>query len=130
TLPPHDNRRLSIVAYAMSAYALRPGPGFSEFLARRWTELPRSMVQTALGSVIENILNDKSDEFLNVTFSSEKGSASLHNRQDAALFDLMHVVREIDPKRADEILESRKELADVLQKFPQGTLGMGDSINR
>lgn len=129
-LPPDDNRRISLFAYAMSAYALRPGPAFGEFLARRWKELPRSMVQTALGQVIENILNDKSDEFLSVTFSSEKGSASLHNRQDAALFDLMHVVREIDPKRADEILESRKELAALLEKFPEGSLGMGDNLSR
>ncbi|MDQ1472725.1 MAG: hypothetical protein QOJ99_4205 [Bryobacterales bacterium] len=129
-LPPDDNRRLSIFAYAMSAYALRPAPAFGEFLARRWKELPRSMVQTALGHVIENILNDKSTDFLSLTISSEKGSASLHNRQDAALFDLMHVVREIDPKRADEILESRKALAELLQKFPEGSLGMGDKLSR
>jgi hypothetical protein len=129
-LPPEDNRRRSIFAYAMSAYALRPNRDFADFLARRWKELPQSMVQTALGSVIENILNDKSDEFLSVTFSSEKGTANLHSRQDAALFDLMHVVRAIDPKRANEILESHQELASVLEKFPEGSLGMGDNLNR
>jgi hypothetical protein len=129
-LPAEDPRRLSIFAYAMSAYSLRPGPAFGDFLARRWKELPRSMVQTALDEVIGNILNDKSDEFLNVTFSSEKGSASLHNRQDAALFDLIHVVREIDPKRAEQILESRRELAELLGKFPEGSLGMGNSVSR
>jgi hypothetical protein len=129
-LPPDDNRRLSIFASAMSAYSLRPAPAFADFLARRWKELPRSMVQTALGQVIENILNDKSKDSLILTISSDKGSANLHNRQDAALFDLMHVVREIDPKRADEILDSRKELADLLQKFPEGSLGMGDKLSR
>ena len=130
-LPADDGRRLSIFAYAMSAYALRPGAGFSEFLARHWNSLPRSMVQTALGSVIENIMREKDnpDEFQSVTFSSEKGSGSLHGRQDAALFDLMHVVRELDPKRADEILEQRKELGALLQKFPEGTLAMGDNLN-
>lgn len=134
-LPADDSRRVSIFAYAMSAYALRPSPAFGEFLARRWKELPRSMVQTALGQVIDNILHDnilhdKPKEFMSITYSTEKGSASLHDRQDAALLDLMHVVREIDPKRAEEILRSRTELAGVLEKFPEGTLGMGEHLNR
>jgi hypothetical protein len=42
----------------------------------------------------------------------------------------MHVVRAIDPKRAEEILDSRKELADLLQKFPEGSLSLGDNLNR
>ncbi|MES1262466.1 MAG: hypothetical protein ABUS49_12095 [Acidobacteriota bacterium] len=130
-LPVDDNRRLSIFAYAMSAYALRPGKDFSELLARHWKELPRSMVQSALGSVIENILKvDDSDQFLSLTLSNEKGSVNLHSSQDAALFDLMHVVREIDPKRADEILETRAELKSALQKFPDGAIGMGDNVSR
>jgi hypothetical protein len=127
-LPPEDVRRPAIFAYAFSAYTLRPSADFGGFLVKHWKEIRKTTAEAAVGQMVTTILNGK-DEGLNESFSAEKGSLTLHGRQNVELFDLMHVVRAIDPKRADEILDRRPELKAALARFPNGRESMGQAAN-
>lgn len=127
-LPPEDVRRPAIFAYALSAYTLRPSGEFSDFLVKHWKELPKSTAEAAINQVVRNILSLK-DGDLSETLAAEKGALTLHGRQNIELFSFMHVVRAIDPKRADEILERRPELKAALDRFPHGPEDLGQMGN-
>ena len=123
-LPGHDPRRSALFGYSLSAYALRPGSEFGDFLVAHWKEIPRSAAEAAIGSVVETVLNTK-DDGLTETIASNKGPLVLKGRANVELFDLMHIVRTTDPKRADEILQSRPDLKAALSRFPNGRESMG-----
>jgi hypothetical protein len=127
-LPPDDVRRPAIFACALSAYTLRPSADFGEFLVKHWKEIPKTTAEAAVGQMVTTILNGK-DEGLNESLSAAKGSLTLHGRQNVELFDLMHVVRSIDPKRADGLPDRRPELKVALARFPNGRESMGQAAN-
>ncbi len=127
-LPRDDVRRPAIFAYALSAYTLRPAEAFGDFLVKRWKEIPKSTAEASVNQVTAHILSLK-DGDLNETLSAEKGSVTLHGRQNVELFRILHVVRAIDPKRADEILDRRPELKAALDRFPKGPEDMGQLGN-
>ncbi len=123
-LPADDVRRPAIFAYSLSAYTLRPSEAFGTFLVRHWKEIPRTTAEAAVRQVVETILALK-DEGLNESLEAANGSLTLHGRRNVELFDLMQVVREIDPKRAAEILDRNPELKAALERFPGGREALG-----
>jgi hypothetical protein len=127
-LPPEDVRRPAIFAYALSAYTLRPSEEFGEFLVKHWKEIPKTTAEAAVGQMVSTVLSAK-DEGWNETLSAEKGSLTLHGRRNVELFDLMHVLEAIDPKRAAEILDRNPELKAAIARFPQGRESMGQIMN-
>ncbi|MDQ6699697.1 MAG: hypothetical protein M3Z36_05890 [Acidobacteriota bacterium] len=128
-LAPDDGRRITVFASAMAAYALRPGSGFSDLVGRHWKDIPQSMAESAVRAMVENILSRKDEGYTVQTMSSEKGSVDFSTQQDVELFDIMHVVQAIDPKRAERILEDRPALRAALEKFPEGRASLGDHVN-
>ena len=123
-LPANDPRRSAVFGYALSAYALRPHAEFGDFLVKHWKEIPRSTAEAAIASMVETVLNARDDGIVE-TIASEKGPLTLKGKANVELFDLMHIVRAIDPKRAEEILESRPDLKAALDRFPNGRESMG-----
>ncbi len=123
-LPPEDPRRVVLFGNAMAAYPGRPDQGFGWLLAQHWRDLPRGMVQSSLQMITRRILDYDNKYVMTQSLSSAKGSVHFGSRQDIELFDLMHVLREIAPKRAEEILEGRLELRAAVEKFPEGAASM------
>jgi len=129
-LPEDDGRRAQVFSAASAAFAVRPRGPFAEFLSKHWQAVSRPVAEAALQAVLNSIL-DKKEEGSNTTnLSTAKGMVSFRTQQDRQLFDLIHVMRELDSKRAASLLEARPELRAAVDRFPTGMASMGgDNIS-
>jgi hypothetical protein len=128
-LPKQDPRRPQIFGTAFAVYALRPAPPFTDFIVKHWKELPKSSAEAAVEAIVSCALSFKSDEYLLETIGSTKGTLALHTRQDVELFDIMHLLRSFDKKRAEEVLGSHSDLKAALDRFPEGRASMGQIVS-
>ncbi len=129
-LPADDPRRNTLFSSAMAAYAADPRGDFPDLLMNVWREIPQSLVQSAVTTLVNGILDRKDDNsHFSASISGVKGTVSFSSRKDYELFNLMHVLRSCDPKRADEILDSRPDLKAALRQFPEGTASMRSAEN-
>jgi hypothetical protein len=126
-LPPGDEQIASVFSGALRAYTVKPDRSFPRMLMRFRKQLPPGMPAAALSRILSNILDSKSDKpYEPLTLSSSKGTVTFTNREEADLFDVMPLVREVDPKRYDELLSSHAELRSALQIFPGGGPSVAD----
>jgi hypothetical protein len=129
-LPADDPRRNTLFSSAMAAYAAHPRGDFPDLLMNVWRDIPQSLVQSAVTTLVNGILERKDDNsHFSASISGVKGTASFSSRKDYELFNLMHVLRSCDPKRADEILETHPDLKAALKQFPEGTESMRSAEN-
>jgi len=126
-LPADDPRRNTLFSSAMAAYGSHPRGDFPDLLTKVWREIPQSLAQSAVTTLVSGILDRKDDDshFIG-SISSVKGTANFSTRKDYDLFNLMSILRTVDPKRADEILETHPDLKTALKQFPEGTESMLD----
>jgi hypothetical protein len=122
----------SYSANALSAYKRRPaGTGFPHLLARYWKALPRENAQSAI-SVVVNAISDRADDPNNneAGFSiTDEGKKQANSRKAKELHELIHIVRELDPKRAKELLLKYPELEEASKRSieePKATEGQPD----
>ena len=123
-----DPRRPSLFASATAA--LTPASrktDFTRLLVHQWRNLPRPLVDGAATMLVNLILDDKSDTKTISTLSSSLGSVGFDNDKDYQLFDIMHILQIVDPKKAAALKEKRPALAAALDKFPEGRLSMNPS---
>jgi hypothetical protein len=128
-LAEDDPRRVQVFAAATQGYIARPRGQFGDFLSRHWQAVPRPMAEAALQALLNAVLARKDEETETSTLSTAKGAVSFSSSQDRELFNIMHVVKAIEPKRAAELLETRAELRGGVERFPLGMQSMrsGDS---
>jgi hypothetical protein len=120
-LPAVDPQIAAVFSSALAAFTVKPDTAFSDLLNRHWKQLPAGMPQAALSRILAHILNGKDDQSYETrTLSSSKGTAAFSSRLQADLFDIAPLVRELDPKRYEELLSSYAELRGALQIFPGG----------
>jgi hypothetical protein len=115
-LPPNDSRRAIVFGNALTAYRrASTGPEFPRMLGRTWKEVPRDSAISAVRAVVDAIL-ERADDPGNTEagFSgNEEGIKRANSKKAKELVELIHVVREIDPKRAKELLVKYPEIADA-----------------
>lgn len=128
-LPKGDFRRNMVFGNAMTAYTARPALEFGEFLAEHWNEIPARTAEAALRSVVDTVMAMK-DDGLTESLGGEKGALVLGNRQEVELFDLMHLLLKMDPKKAEEILAQKPNLRAAVAQFPAGRASVGKYTNR
>jgi hypothetical protein len=114
-LPKGDLRRTLVFGNALAAYQRRStGIAFPGMLSRCWRQLPRDTAQSAVAGVVNAIVG-RAEEPGNTEagFSAnEEGVRRANSRKAKELLDLIHVVRELDPKRAKELLAKYPEIAN------------------
>jgi hypothetical protein len=125
-LPPGDSQFAALFSSALSAYAVKPDRSFAELLARYYKELPPGMVQAALSRILASVISGKDGRFQAETLSSSKGTVTFTTREDAELFDVAPLVRQIDSKRYEDLLGTHAELRSALQLFPGGGPSIAD----
>jgi hypothetical protein len=119
-LPKDDSRRVLVFGNAAAAYRRRPGDAFRTFLAKHWKEVPREMAQTALGTVVSTILNREDDSASGESLETAQGTVKLAGRKSMELFDLLGVIRALDPGRWKILEDQFADLRAAAQKFPEG----------
>ena len=126
-LPQEDPRRLQIFGRASTAFNGRNARDFGQMISSHAKTLPQSVVETAVSTLVSSILGRTNDPTTTATISSAKGSVAFASRKEFELFDVMHVLRAVDPKRAAELLEKYPDLRAAVDKFPEGTHSMRES---
>lgn len=125
-LPEGDPRRTTLFGSAMAIYASHPHRSFVVLLRECWSGVSKQMAESALNSFLRETLERKDHDEqehsqTGVSFATAKGTVSFDSREDSELFDVMHIVRAINPKRAEELLETRPGLRAWLEQYPKGT---------
>ena len=114
---------------ATTAYATRPTGPFVNFVSTYAQQVPQALAEAALSAILNAMEAERkkdNKEAYTQTLSSSKGSVSFTSQESADLFNVLHVIRAINPKKADELLESRPELREAVAQFPRGRLSMAD----
>jgi hypothetical protein len=115
-LPANDSRRAIVFGNALTAYRrTSTGTAFPRMLGRTWKEIPRDSAVAAVRAVVDAI-TQRADDPGNTEagFSgNEEGFKRANSRKAKELVELIHVVRELDPKRAQELLVKYPEIADA-----------------
>ena len=124
-LPKDDSRRVIVFGNAASAYRRAPGDGFRTLLAKHWQEVPREMAQAALAPVVNAIRDREDDADTGESLETPKGTLKLGSRKSMELFELLPVLRALDPARAKEVLAQRADLRAAAELYPEGRHAIG-----
>jgi hypothetical protein len=120
-LPAGDPQLAALFSAALSAYNVKPDRAFTHLLASHYKRLPAGMPQAALARILSTVVSGKDERpYEPQTLSSAKGTVTFTTREDSELFDIAPMVREIDPKRYDDLIATHVELRSALQLFPGG----------
>ena len=115
-LPVNDSRRAIVFGNALTAYRKNStGTAFPHMLGRVWRQVPRDSAVAAVRAVVDAII-ERADDPGNTEagFSgNEEGFKKANSKKAKELVELIHVVRELDPKRAKELLVKYPEIADA-----------------
>lgn len=128
-LPKGEFRRAMVFGNAMTAYPARPALEFGAFLAGDWDQIPARTAEAALRQVVDTVMAMK-DDGLTESLGGAKGAVVLGSRQEVELFDLMHILLKLDPKKADEIRAQKPGLRVALARYPEGRQQMGERVSR
>ena len=129
-LPAGDYRCGMLFASAVSAFQAQPQVDFGDTIWRHWRKLPPQAVDSALKAMVDWVLErkDAPGEF-SASLSSAKGTASFVDQKDYDLFNLVHIIRQFDAKRAEELLLLRPALRAMVDQFPEGRGSMGQNLS-
>ena len=127
-LPAEDPRLVVLFGNAMAAFPGRPGDEFAELVALHRHSVPPQTASSAVQMIVSHVLDQKVDEdtVQTTTLSSAKGSVHFSSKEEFELFRVMHVLQELVPKKAEEILERRPELQAAVERFPGGVQSLKD----
>jgi len=96
TLPPADDRRLGVFGYAATCYRQFPFPGFTTLVNDYWQVMPRTLVVMAANAVADD------------------GSHATKTE----LTQILPILREVDPPRAERLLSEHPEIEDPNKQKP------------
>ena len=123
----------ALASYTQHDHKSDPGmDDFALFISRTWQGLPPDLVLQAMDEVLKQAR--QSDAKMQITIGAEKGAASFSSVYDYNLFELMPVLRALDPARADRLLQENLDLQATAKQYPDGLKsldpknGMPDSI--
>ncbi len=124
-LPPDmaaDKQNLfaqALASFTQHEHKQQIGPDeFGTFISRTWQGLPPDLVLQAIGEVLKQAR--QSDAKMEITVGAAKGSASFSSIYEYTLFELLPMLRALDPDRAESLLQENRNLQSTAQHFPDG----------
>lgn len=115
-----------IFSLALRAYKQAPVPGTPQLedvgtmVVRFWQKLPRPLVLDAIDEELKRAKQTDEKIPFQIVLGTDKGQAAFRNTYVFRLFELLPVLRELDPVQAKTIEEDSPELQPVLAAYPQG----------
>ncbi len=119
-------KKLALLRRSIQAWRQRrrnPGPHHDNFMfvgmfGRNWVLLPEEEAQGVVRELVADILTEE-DITMQGSFDPEKRAEFTSKRQHD-LFQLLHILRRLDPALADSLVEGHPELASAAAVFPMG----------
>jgi hypothetical protein len=129
--PESAHRRLSLLRHALEMWReCPPGPHFHgrdqfvQLFARHWTEFPADEASAVAHMVVERAVSEP-DAAITAGYMNEVRFSS--TRQNT-LFQILHVLRRLDPALAQSLLDSHDQLAAAARRYPNGLETMNEEI--
>jgi hypothetical protein len=133
-LPPdREQDKQEIFRVAMAAdrewhWFTTSGDDLADMIVRFWRHIPPGIVLEAIHQVLDKA--NFAQEGL--TLNSATGKMGFSNEHDYRVFELLPVLKELDPDEADKLLQNSQQAQLHLKQFPNGIqsldLSLGDSV--
>ena len=98
---------------------------FPAMLVRCWRELPPAMARDAIDTILEKAKDDAETNSDPVSImSAHHGDIRFNSAYELRLFELLPMIRELDPSHADQLLRDHISLQETAKQFPDGILSI------
>ncbi len=120
------SERLEVFSQAVTAYDHQeqfenPQTDLGALIVRFWRDLPPEAVEDAIDKVLkraeENVKHERSPQ---LTMMTNSGTANFDSDYQFRVFEFLPILKQIDPQRADDMLQKESELHGMLEKYPNG----------
>lgn len=139
-LPPErSGDAVQLFATALSSYKDHPptqgrvtmGTGdFPSLILSNWKTLPRETVLESINAVLsQSKEQDKQNSSgqaqpMSVAMSSASGAVQFGSMYEFRLFQLLPVLKQLDPSKADELVKQSQSVGAALDRYPEGMNSM------
>jgi tetratricopeptide (TPR) repeat protein len=97
---------------------------FGELITRFAKDLPSGLVRQAIDVVLDGAKKEAEKQAstggMTYSIASAQGAVQLNSVYQYRLFQLLPVLRSIDPEAADRLLREQNDVQTLLAKYPQG----------
>jgi tetratricopeptide (TPR) repeat protein len=102
---------------------------FPGLIVRHWQQLPPAVVMEAIDEVLKQTEPKEagSPQRDGLAITSAKGSLSFGSRYEYVLFQLLPVLKQLDPDRADKLLKKYQQVDALVAANPEGTNSLFNS---
>jgi hypothetical protein len=123
--------RLEVFNLALSYVQQQTGPSqgllnfFGTMVARFWNQVPPSAVLEAMDELLERAKEaDEKGQSFRMTAATKRGTLEVTSRYEFQLFEMLPVLKQLDPSRAESLLRENPALQAKLEKYPAGLLSI------
>ena len=97
-------------------------------VVRFWDRMPSDLVMQAIDDVLNRAKESDADSHMQVEISSLKGSASFDSLYSMRLFELLPIIRSLDPSKAEQLLRENPASTKMLERYPQGMRSLDSGL--
>lgn len=128
-----DRRRCGSAEVLAGAMAHMGGADdFGEFILRNWKRAPAPMVKEGILEVLKRAEESAKQQPAGqnqIAMTSDKGSVRFTSDYEYRLFQLLPVLKHVDPDEADSLLKKHEDATPLLAKYPEGAASFMPSEN-
>jgi hypothetical protein len=119
--------RLAIFIQASRNFHQHSGtskPQFEDFttmVVRFWQQVSPPLVMDAIDAILEQAQNaDGFGSDVNISVSAKAGVVQFANSYQYRLFEVLPIIQQLDPSRAESLLRENSEVQSALNSYPDG----------
>lgn len=116
--------RLAIFSEALNNFQQSPSLGFANdlpmMIVDTWQHLPPALILSAIETILAEAKSDSHADMHMAMASKEGKGISLNSLYELRLFQLLPILQELDPSRAEDLLRDNPPIRLDLQKYPAG----------
>lgn len=130
--PEQQDTKQQLFTTALSSFQNHDNPGgmrfgfgdFSSMIEQFYKELPASLVHQAIDVVLEKAKKqaekESNDSNPVISIASSKGAVQFNSTYTYRLFQLVPILKTIDPEEAEKLVKEQSDVQTLLGKYPQG----------
>jgi hypothetical protein len=119
-----ESAKVAVVRRAVEAWRAtrgeatqhRFGPGFINLFGSQWNLLPAEEARSVAREIVR-VERERADE---TTSAGYPDGITFTSRREHTLFEILHVLRELDPVLAEMLIADHEQLAAAVLRFPNG----------
>jgi hypothetical protein len=120
-------RRLQLVRAAVKAWRADPEREFLWVLRAHWTVLPEDEARSILHEFVQSALTNQ-DSPMSATY--DEGKLTFTSFREYELFEVLHILRRLDPSLAEKLLSTHPQLAAGAARYPYGLETMQEEAEK